>query len=187
MYYLDQNCLANSDENVNFDIGITGTSNLTTTLRAPAIAAKGHYYGLSEQASSSKPDIVDSNGSQIEASATNDDTYIGVEQMTGVSLISMERLFFNMVLYGDDLFKKFAPEIPTDYGYFFPLAYRSREMVWSEDQVEDTFGSLIRLQKCKWIFLAILLFLGIVALVMALVCCRKYRRIRQHFPPSVHE
>ena len=63
MYYLDQNCLANSDENVNFDIGITGTSNLTTTLRAPAIAAKGHYYGLSEQASSSKPDIVDSNGS----------------------------------------------------------------------------------------------------------------------------
>ena len=99
--------------------------------------------------------------------------------MTGVSLIYMERLFFNMVLYGDDLFKNFVPEIPADYGYFFPLAYRSREMVWSESQVEDTFGSLIRLQKCKWIFLSILIFLGIVALISSLLCCRKYRRIRQ--------
>ena len=97
----------------------------------------------------------------------------------------MERLFFNMVLYKDDLFKEFEPEIPADYGYFFPLAYRSREMVWSEGQVEDTFGSLIRLQKCKWIFLSILIFLGIVALILSLLCCRRYRRIRSELPPSV--
>lgn len=185
MYYLDSACLDNSTANANFDIEVSGTSNLTTTLRAPAIAAKGHYYGLSELASSSKPEIVDSNGSAIVASADNDDSYLGVEQLTGVSLIYMERLFFNMVLYGDDLFKKFVPEIPADYGYFFPLAYRSREMVWSESQVEDTFGSLIRLQKCKWIFLSLLIFLGIVALVLSLLCCRKYRRIRQQLPPSV--
>ena len=50
MYYLGSACLDNSTENAenaNFDIEISGTSNLTTTLRAPAIAAKGHYYGLS--------------------------------------------------------------------------------------------------------------------------------------------
>ena len=60
-------------------------------------------------------------------------------------------------------------------------------MVWSESQVEDTFGSLIRLQKCKWIFLSILIFLGIVALISSLLCCRKYRRIRQKMPSPVLE
>ena len=55
MYYLDAACLEVSDANANFDIEIGGTSSLTTTLRAPAIAARGHYYGLSDVASSSKP------------------------------------------------------------------------------------------------------------------------------------
>lgn len=79
---------------------------------------------------------------EIDASQENDDTYLGVERSTGVSLINMERIFFNMVLYKDDLFQLFSPEIPEDNGYFFPLAYRSREMVWSDSQVDDTFGSI---------------------------------------------
>ena len=79
MYYLDSACLDNSTANSNFDIEISGTSSLTPTLRAPAIAAKGHYYGLSTLASSSKPEIVDSSGSEIVASADNDDSYLGVE------------------------------------------------------------------------------------------------------------
>ena len=78
---------------------------MTTTLRASAIAAKGHYYGLSELASNAIPVIVDSTGSAIEASAANDDTYLGVERYTGVTLISKERLFFNMVLQNDQLFQ----------------------------------------------------------------------------------
>ena len=146
MYYLDAACLESSEATANFDIVIDGISNLTTTLRASAIAAKGHYYGLSADASYAVPKIVDSTGSVIEASAEYDDTYLGVESYTGVTLISKERLFFNMVLQNDDLFQDFGPSKSTsksEYGYFFPLAYRSREMVWSEAQVEDTFGALI--------------------------------------------
>ena len=158
---------------------------MTTTLRASAIAAKGHYYGLSELASNAIPVIVDSTGSAIEASAANDDTYLGVERYTGVTLISKERLFFNMVLQNDQLFQNFSPskESTSEYGYFFPLAYRSREMVWSQSQVEDTFSALITLEKCKWIFLSILLFLGLVALALSTFCCCKYRRLVQWQKP----
>ena len=187
MYYLNDACLSKSEATANFDILIDGTSNLTTTLRAPAIAAKGHYYGLSALASSSKPDIVDSVGSAIQASSMNDNTYIGVEQLTGVSLISMERIFFNMVLKSDKLFTGFNPEIPTDFGYFFPLAFRSREMVWSEGQVDETFGSQITLQKCKWIFLSLLIFSGILALALSVYYGYRYRNLKYHLPHSIHE
>ena len=179
MYYLDDsNLQENIEANSNFNIKINGTSDLTPVLRAPAIATKGHYYGLQDSATSSIPEIVDSSGALITANQTNDDTYLGVEQLTGVSLINKERLFFNLVLYSDDLFVKFVPEIPSENGYFFPLAYRSREMEWTEDQVDDTFGTMIRLEKMKWIFLAVLLFLGIVALFFSVFCSIKYYRLR---------
>lgn len=92
----------------------------------------------------------------------------------------MERIFINMVLYGDNLFREIQPE----YGYFFPLAYRSREMVWSEDQVSDTFGSLIMLQKLKWVFLSLLIFFGIAALVLSVICGNKYRQLRSQLPTA---
>lgn len=104
VYSLDDAVLANSTENANYDIEVAGTSNLTTSLNAWSFAAKGHYYGLSDEASSAKPDIVLSDGVEVVANAVADDTFIGVESMTGVTLILKERLFFNMVVYGDDLF-----------------------------------------------------------------------------------
>ena len=45
--------------NENFDVRITGTSNMTSSLAAYAFVAKGHYYDLSENATDSKPKIVD--------------------------------------------------------------------------------------------------------------------------------
>lgn len=55
MYKLDDATLANSTDNANYQIEITGTSNLTTSLNAWAFAAKGHYLGLSSKATDAKP------------------------------------------------------------------------------------------------------------------------------------
>ena len=79
MFYMNDAVLQNSTANSNFEIQVTGTTNLTTTLNAYAFAAKGHYYGLSDLAADSKPDILDSSSNQIVASSENDDTYLGVE------------------------------------------------------------------------------------------------------------
>lgn len=187
MYYVSDEVLQNSTDNANYEIDISGTTNLTTTMNAYAFAAKGHYYGIDDKASDSKPQLFDSSMSEIEASADNDNTYLGVEKLSGVSLISMERIFYNMVIYGDNLFQNFVPEIPSEYGYFFPLAFKSREMSWSDDQVSDTFGSFIRLQKCKWIFLSLLLFFGVLALALSVFYGLKYRRLRSQLPSTAPE
>ena len=71
MYYLDENFMLNQKEyptNANFNIDISGTTNLTTAFKAYAFAAKGHYYQLSEEASESIPTILDSSMQQIEPS-----------------------------------------------------------------------------------------------------------------------
>ena len=60
---------------------------------------------MSDEAYASKPKIVDKNGQVIPTSEENDDTYLGVEKYSGACLIAMERIFMNMVFYGDDLFQ----------------------------------------------------------------------------------
>ena len=42
MYNMTEN-----KENENFNVYVTGTTNMTSTLNAPAFCAKGHYYQLS--------------------------------------------------------------------------------------------------------------------------------------------
>ena len=106
---------------------------MTTSLNAYGFVAKGHYYQLEPKADAAKPKIVDSDGNEFVTNPDEDDTYLGVEQLSGVCLIAMERIFFNMAIYGDDLFQNFTPEIPEDYGYFFPLAFVKRESEWTQD------------------------------------------------------
>ena len=130
-YALMQNKTANP-ANENYDVRITGTTNMTTSLNAYGFAAKGHYLQLSEEASSSVPTIVDLDGYAIVADDDNDDTFLGVEPLSGACLVALERIFFNMQLFGDDLFQNNkSAAIPEDFGYFYPLSYVKRESAWT--------------------------------------------------------
>ena len=97
------NKTANS-ANENYDVRITGTTNMTASLNAYGFVSKGHYLYLSEAAEESKPIIVDTSGKVIEANVNDDDTFIGVEPLSGLSLTGRERNFFNMQMFGDSLF-----------------------------------------------------------------------------------
>lgn len=116
--------------NENYQVKVTGTTNMTTSLNAWGFAAKGHYYQLSEEASDSKPIIRDASGKEIETNPDVDDTYLGVEPLSGVCLQAMERIFFNFQIFGDNLFRNFNPPLPEEFGYFFPLAFIKRESTW---------------------------------------------------------
>ena len=51
VYAIEKSLMYNmtkSETNAKFDTYIDGTSNMTSTLLAPAFVAKGHYYDLSE-------------------------------------------------------------------------------------------------------------------------------------------
>jgi len=125
---LMQNFTAN-EANKNYDVRITGTTNMTTSTMAYSFAAKGHYYQMSDAAASSKPLIKNHNGTEILPTEEDDETYLGVERYSGVCLIAMERIFLNMAIYGDALFKDMG--IPEDNGWFFPLTFIKRESTWT--------------------------------------------------------
>ena len=101
---------------------------MTSTLGAYGFAAKGHYYQMSPEAFESMPKLVNANGEEIPSSEDVDDTYLGVEKYSGACLIAMERIFMNMVYYGDDLFQ--YTDVP-EYGYFFPLFFVNRNSKWT--------------------------------------------------------
>ena len=90
--------------NEKYDVRITGTSNMSSSLNAYSFVAKGHYLNLADVAADSKPIITDTSGKVIEANFDNDDTYLGVEPRTGMCLTTRERNFFNMQLFGGSLF-----------------------------------------------------------------------------------
>ena len=158
---------------------ITGTSNLTSSLNAYSFAAKGHYYELSEEAESSKPNIYDSGMNLIQTNVDDDDTFLSVEPLSGVCLVALERIFMNMQLLGDDLFQNTTVAIPSEYGYFYPLSYVKRESTWTQDQVDEVYGPIYMAHKIKWSFFAILLFFGLVFLALTVLFGLRYMKLNK--------
>jgi len=76
--------------NTVFDVYVDGTTNMTSTLKAPAFASKGHFYQISPEVVLSVPLIVNLQNSTIQPSASVDQTWVNVEQLSGVTLQSQQ-------------------------------------------------------------------------------------------------
>ena len=188
MYNINDTLFSNQTENpdnANFNIAVSGTTNMTTIYKANSFVAKGHYYQLSEEAKSSIPTIVDANMDEIEASEDADDTKIGVDMYSGVCLLSMQRIFYNMQIFNDELFKNFLPEIPDDYGYFYPVAYVSREFSWSQNQFDNQFSSRISVFKWKAVIFWLSLFFAILFVILTVIFVIRYCRFKNELPAIV--
>ena len=163
-----------------YDVRITGTSNMTRTLGAWSFVAKGHYYELSAEAKESKPILREEQGNVLQADPQNDDTFLGVEQMTGVCLVAKERIFYNFAVYKDDLFKDWdAIPSNTNHGLFMPLLFVKRESVWTQDQVDEAFGALVLGKKLKWVFFAVFLAGGVACLIIAALMLYRLNKIKK--------
>ena len=183
VFYMQESFLEGEQtnpNNANFDAKLTGTSNLTTVLNAYSFASKGHYMNLTSSASDSKPTITNSAGLPIEPSLVDDGSFLGVERMTGTCLQTFERLFLNMVIYGDNLFSK----APGDNGYFFPVVYNKRQSSWSQDQVDSAFGDLILWKKLKWVFFTLFLLFGLTSLTFSLYTWHRHHVLKKELRPS---
>lgn len=89
IYKISENMMFNmtrNPDNTMYYGYIDGTGNLTTTLKAPAFVSKGHFLQISDEVTYSVPNIVNINGSQIIPTSDNDDTFLGIEQITGVNV-----------------------------------------------------------------------------------------------------
>ena len=95
LYQLDTRLMLNqtaNPENQKYHTDITGTTNLRTVMQAPVIATKGHFYQLIPVVSHTKAKIYDRNGTLMTPKVERDDTTIGVEEITGVTMIAKQRL-----------------------------------------------------------------------------------------------
>ena len=99
-------------------------------------------------------------------------------------LTTLERIFYNMQLFGDELFQNTTVPIPADYGYFYPLSYVSREYKWKQNQVDDVFGSLILANKLKWVCFSLMLFFGLVFLALTVLFGLRYRKEKKKMDNS---
>ena len=172
------NSLNNQSENL--DWNITGTYDISTSLKANAFIAKGSYYDMPKDVSKSIPKIVNSTGHEIVPNSEDDASYLIVDSKTGVCFVNKQRHFYNLVINSDELFKD--NDIAGNQGQFLPLAYIKRELVWTQDQIDDAFGlnqNTTKKEVEKWVILGILILLGILCLVLSGYCFCKYNKQRK--------
>lgn len=72
------NRTANVD-NMKYETYLSGSTNMTSTLKIPAFICKGHFFQVTDVVEDSIPTIVNANGDKIEPNADVDETHIGVE------------------------------------------------------------------------------------------------------------
>lgn len=73
-------------DNVKYNTEIGGTSNMATVLQAPVLASKGHYYQFSQKDINKTALIYDNTNTLIAPDSDRDDTYLGIEKISGVNV-----------------------------------------------------------------------------------------------------
>ena len=79
-------------DNIIYNTYINGTSNLSTIEGAPVLASKGHFYQIADNLGDTIPIIRDHSGNKIEVDPNRDDTFISIEQISGLTVVALQRL-----------------------------------------------------------------------------------------------
>jgi len=164
-YQLESSQMLNSTANpanAIYMINVDGTSNLTTTMRAPMFASKGHFYQISDEVASSVPVIKNPDGSVVTPNSNNDETTFGIETLSGLTVQAYQRIQNNFGIFNDALIT-IANNDPT-YGSYIPLVFVSRDSNLSDGQLKVLLGGLVSALKTKWAVFGTVLAVGIVAI-----------------------
>ena len=179
MFQLSSDLMLNmtaNPSNAVFDVYVDGTTNLTSTLKAPAFASKGHFYQISGDVASSVPSIVNLQNEPIVASADNDQTVVGVEELSGVTLKTAQRIQVNFQIVNDELQQITGN---TAWGVYIPLSYVDRNSNASDSQVKNILGSILTGQTLKWVFFGLCLAFGLVGLGVGAMLLFKVRNLQK--------
>ena len=91
-------------DNAKYYVKLNGTANLATSLGAPVIASKGHFYQIADDLGDTVPPIYDHQGNLILPDPENDDTFLGIEQFSGMTLVARQRLQMNFYVARGKIF-----------------------------------------------------------------------------------
>lgn len=156
-------------ENAKYNAKISGCANLRVALQAPALATKGHFYQIADVVHDQLAIIRDKKGTELKPDPIVDETEIGVEQITGVTLVAKQRLQMNFQIDRDELFGHLQqPSIIT------PLTFVQRECEMTQDQVNALLGDLYTARTAKKVITVIFCIMGGLLLVLAIIMYQKY-------------
>jgi hypothetical protein len=124
-------------DNQKYYTEISGTSNMSTVLLAPVLASKGHYYQFADKYLNKTSILVDSNNTEIAIDPDRDDTYLGIEKISGVNVQARQRLQMNFQIKKDLLFSQLQDEF-----FVVPLVFVKRDSIMTQTQVSSILGDL---------------------------------------------
>lgn len=163
-FYLSDEIMQNqqkNSKNVNYDTVYDGTVNLATVMRAPAIGSKGHYLQIDKNLTDRLATIVDAENNTVQPDAATDDTWLGIEKYSGVTLQARERIMISFIFETNQT-SNTSLFAHLDHGYVVPFLFVQRDAIMTNEQVSDILGQLILLSRVRIPCLIVLVILGMV-------------------------
>lgn len=161
-YEMQATQLSNSTANpVNsvFDIFVTGTTNLTSTLMSPMFASNSHFLGVtSPDVAGSIPVILDSNGNPV-SPGSSDVSYFNVEPLSGVTLSFQMSMQTNLQIVDDILFSG-----NPAYGTFIPCVINTRYMAMTDADIKWRLSTVTSLMTAQATVLTLTIIFAVVSL-----------------------
>ena len=153
-----------------------GTVNMNSVLGAQSIATKGHFYQLDDALKNSIPLIKNHSGNVIQTDPNVDETWLGIEKRSGVTLQARQRLQVNFMINGSStdpigLFNLFQDDI------IIPFAFVQRDSIMTNDQVSQILGQLIDANKTKLPILFAFIGLGLIITICGACRFKKYQQM----------
>jgi hypothetical protein len=85
--------MTKNKNNEKFFTYIDGTANMSTSLFAPVIATKGHFYQISDTLGATVPPIRRHGSTEVMTTDPDrDDTFLAIESISGMTLKAFQRL-----------------------------------------------------------------------------------------------
>jgi hypothetical protein len=166
------NSTANPD-NAIFNTGITGTANMTSVLRAPVLASKGHFLQVPDIMANVTATIINHAKNVITPDENRDDIFIGVEQMSGVSAAAKQRVQYNFHVVQDNLFNY------TTNDFLIPLTFVQREAVITPTQIKDLLAALYSAKVAKTAGICVLVIVGVLLIILGVLLLINFKKTKR--------
>ena len=142
---------------------------MTTVLGADAIATKGHYYQITDELKDDLSEIRDHEGKVIETNPDEDDTKLGIERKSGVTVQARQRIQINFMMNNNQaLFSHLKGN------FVMPFVFVKRDSIMTQDQVKNILGDLISANKIKIPLLAAFISVAVLLVICSALLCRKH-------------
>ena len=148
-------------------------------LQAPVIASKGHFYQIDEDAMTKHAVIYKKNTTTvIDPIPEEDDTFLGMEQHSGVNIQARQRLQLNFYIERETEKAGLFNFLQNNYT-IVPLTFVKRESIMTKQNVKDILGALYIAKTARTAGLATLIVLGVLLLGLAIFMFVRLKKVRR--------